>query len=204
MEVLEINKLNQDTGEKRRLEIANRIKKIRDDNKLSQEDFAEKISVSKSTIANVEQGKRELSSTVAINIAEKFDYTLDWIFGRSDIVKNRASDTIVTMVDVLKFSVVYKELLTSNREQLQWQFPRIVIDKMLLEFLLDVNHWEKLKSEDQISIEDCEVLIKSRKEKYNNSFDKDEKRESIKFVLVEEEHFAADNIKIDQMYGAYK
>lgn len=45
--------------EKFKLELAIQIKKIRDEQKLSQREFAEKVGIAQSTIANIELGNAE-------------------------------------------------------------------------------------------------------------------------------------------------
>ena len=53
--------------------------------KMSQQEFANDIGISQSTLSGYEGGRIKPAIEVAINIAEKCGVTLDWLFGRSQI-----------------------------------------------------------------------------------------------------------------------
>lgn len=59
--------------------IGERIKKIRVDAKLNQEQFAEKISVSRSFISRVENGKETPSDTLVKLISSFFERNYEWV-----------------------------------------------------------------------------------------------------------------------------
>ncbi|HBD94723.1 MAG: hypothetical protein A2015_03730 [Spirochaetes bacterium GWF1_31_7] len=56
-----------------RIEIGRRIKQLREDMKLSQEDFAEKIAVDVSYLSGVENGKRNITLDTLDKITEKLN-----------------------------------------------------------------------------------------------------------------------------------
>ncbi len=58
------------------------LKAIRKKNKISQNDLAKKIGVSAPYICRVEKGNQALSLSVAIDIADYFDISLDELIGR--------------------------------------------------------------------------------------------------------------------------
>lgn len=62
-----------------------RVAKIRHEHGLNQEKFAEKLRVSRDTVRDVEQGKRLLSIEFALQIHKHFGYSLDYIYGLSDV-----------------------------------------------------------------------------------------------------------------------
>lgn len=64
---------------------ANRIKQLRADRKMSQEELAAKIGVSRSTVGMYETGKREPDLETCEAIADFFNIDMDYLTGRSNI-----------------------------------------------------------------------------------------------------------------------
>lgn len=90
-------------GEK--MTIGEKIKKIRtnagkDNKKLSQEDFAKSLDLSRIAVALYESGDRTPSNKVLKNICQVYHIDIDWLLnGDGDIVY---IDTITTLVDSLR------------------------------------------------------------------------------------------------------
>ena len=59
--------------------LGERIKEIRKDNKLTQKEFADKISVSRPFISRIEADKEKPSETLMKLISATFGIELDWI-----------------------------------------------------------------------------------------------------------------------------
>ncbi len=64
-----------------------RLKDLREDNDLTQNQLVEKLNMHKTTYTNYEQGKRDLPLSLAIKIAKFYNVTLDYLAGLSDIDK---------------------------------------------------------------------------------------------------------------------
>lgn len=82
-----------------------RIKKIRTDHKLTQEEFAKKLDVKRNTVATYEMGRSEPSAAVLSLICEKFSVNKEWLScGTGDPYKQRTkSQEIGAFVnDVMK------------------------------------------------------------------------------------------------------
>lgn len=58
-----------------------RLAEIRKDNKLRQEDLAEKLNVSKFTVSSWEQGKSMPTLDMLVNICELLDISADYLVG---------------------------------------------------------------------------------------------------------------------------
>lgn len=71
------------------MNISEKIKKIRDDEKLTQEQFAEKIYVSRNTVAKWETNRGYPDIQNLITISEVFNVSLDDLVKEDDKVKNR-------------------------------------------------------------------------------------------------------------------
>lgn len=61
-----------------------RLRLIRKENKLTQDELAEKIGVSKNTVWSWEHGRRNASAESVIRIALLFEVSADWLLGLSD------------------------------------------------------------------------------------------------------------------------
>jgi transcriptional regulator with XRE-family HTH domain len=67
-------------------ELALRIKKTREQLKLTQDDFGKKLGCCKSTIINYESGKRVPDARFLIDLAGKFGIGMDWLLmGRGEM-----------------------------------------------------------------------------------------------------------------------
>lgn len=64
--------------------IAERLKDIRKDNKLSQKDLAILLNTSQSTISAYEAGKTIILTVFALEIVKKYNISLDWLYGRKE------------------------------------------------------------------------------------------------------------------------
>lgn len=61
-----------------------RIKKLRQEMKLSQYELAEKLGFSRGQLANYEQGKREPDYATLQKLADFFEVSADYLLGRTD------------------------------------------------------------------------------------------------------------------------
>ena len=61
-----------------------RIRDLRKEAKLNQEEFAEAIGISRSTLGDIELDKRSISSTTALEIAKYFNVSVDFVLAKTD------------------------------------------------------------------------------------------------------------------------
>ena len=78
--------------------LGNRIAELRKGNNLSQIEFAKILNISNTTLSQYESGKRIPSDDVKLHIADYFNVSLDYLFGRTyimdtaeSILKNKAA-----------------------------------------------------------------------------------------------------------------
>ena len=64
--------------------LGDKIKALRNSKKMYQQDLADALSVSKSTIAMWETNKRVPDATMLVKIAEYFDVSVDYLLERTD------------------------------------------------------------------------------------------------------------------------
>ena len=68
-----------------RMYFGEKLKMLREERKLTQDDLARKLNLSKANISRYELGSRQPSIDIIITIAEFFNVSLDWLLGRSII-----------------------------------------------------------------------------------------------------------------------
>ncbi len=61
-----------------------RLRDLREDHDLTQNQLVEKLNMHKTTYTNYEQGKRDLPLQLAIKIAKFYDVSIDYIAGLTD------------------------------------------------------------------------------------------------------------------------
>ncbi|QIB26281.1 helix-turn-helix domain-containing protein [Caloranaerobacter azorensis] len=87
------------------------IKRLRKDNNLTQDELANKLNISRSTIGMIETNKREPSNELLVKIANFFNVSIDYLLGRTDI---RNPEKELTLEDEL--TPEEKELLKKIKE----------------------------------------------------------------------------------------
>lgn len=65
-------------------EYSNRLRNLRKEKGLTQDELAEKLNTSRSRISMYEQGKRQPDFEMQESIADFFNVNLDYLFGKSD------------------------------------------------------------------------------------------------------------------------
>ena len=86
----------------------NRIKFLRENLKLSQEELAEKLNLSKGIISLYDQEKRKPSLEILIKLSEIFNVSIDYILGRTDL-KNESIPIAASTKDNIDLSDVCDE-----------------------------------------------------------------------------------------------
>lgn len=65
-----------------------RLRDLREDMDLTQEELVKKLDMHKTTYTNYEQGKREPPFELIINLAKLYDVSIDYIAGLTNIRKS--------------------------------------------------------------------------------------------------------------------
>lgn len=69
-----------------------KIKELREQKKLTQKEFSEKIGIDNSQLSKIEQGKMMPTLSQLMEISSKFDVSLDWITGKSSMLKEEKKE----------------------------------------------------------------------------------------------------------------
>ncbi|MCL1883100.1 MAG: helix-turn-helix domain-containing protein [Defluviitaleaceae bacterium] len=65
-------------------ELKKRIIALRCEKRLNQTEFADEISLSRTTLSCYEQGRREIRTDTLLKIAEYFDVSVEYLIGKTD------------------------------------------------------------------------------------------------------------------------
>jgi transcriptional regulator with XRE-family HTH domain len=96
-----------------------RLAELRSKNKMTQQELADKIGVSRGTIGMYEIGKRDPDTDTLIKIAKVFNVTTDHLLGNTPTPADKISDSVSDDPELAKFWDELKE-----REDLQLLFKQ--------------------------------------------------------------------------------
>lgn len=117
----------------------NRLKYLREEQGLSQAEFANKIGLSQQSISLYEKEDRKPSQEVLECLADFFNVSIDYLLGKSNIRKQIVYDDVPTKIPVVgKISAGLPILATENIEAYEYA-PRIYIKEGFEYFYLRVN-----------------------------------------------------------------
>lgn len=98
------------------LSIIERVKKVREDNKMSQKEFSEVLGVSLGYVGGVETGRNPINHTFLTSLKEKFNISADWLLFGTEPQSN--------IDDVLKLSLAlddaHRHILMSTGSIYNW------------------------------------------------------------------------------------
>ena len=64
-----------------------RLRDLREDHDLTQNELVEKLNMHKTTYTNYEQGKRDLPLSLALELAQFYNVSIDYLVGLTDEMK---------------------------------------------------------------------------------------------------------------------
>lgn len=94
------------------LVLGDRLKELREDIELKQDELASKLNVSRSTYGNYEIGRAEPSISTLIDIANLYGVSIDYLCGNTDIKDNYYRDPKLCKY-INKCLLIYKEFFRS-------------------------------------------------------------------------------------------
>ena len=79
--------------------LGERLKRLRTSARMTQQELAERLDVSASAVGMYEQGRREPTFALLLRIADLFDVSLDWLFGREErsVVSDAPADLTILL-----------------------------------------------------------------------------------------------------------
>lgn len=104
------------------------VKKLRRNKKIYQQDLADALSVSKSTVAMWETNKRTPDATMLVKIASFFDVSVDYLLGKSKAVE--IAECIDISVECVKKNASSDDARIVAIEKIS-QLPDDKVDRLL-------------------------------------------------------------------------
>ena len=99
-----------------------RVKELRTSRKLSQQELADFLKISKSSVNMYERGEREPGLDMLETIADFFNIDMDYLMGKSDIPhRYLVQDTEKITAEEQQLITIYKNLNTEGKNQLMEQ-----------------------------------------------------------------------------------
>ena len=116
------------------MNFANRLKQLRKENNLTQEELAQKISKTRSTIAGYETERKEPDYETLVLLAKYFNVSLDYLMGVSDVRNPYINDK--DLDEVNKFLLELKKEAEKEGLEFDETSPQELIEtyKLLKEF----------------------------------------------------------------------
>ena len=100
--------------------IGNRIKQLREEKGIKQEELANKISVSPSAIGMYETNKREPNNEITLKIANFFCVSTDYLLGKTDIRNSKQKEQDLLDLAKIGFSMdKYNPPTEKQKEQIR-------------------------------------------------------------------------------------
>lgn len=97
--------------------IGDTIKKLRKENKLTQEQLGEAIGVSKMAISYFEKGKKAPGRESIEKIADYFHVTTDYLLGRTDSIKPSTNQHAIITEEGKNIMAIIENLPTEERKK---------------------------------------------------------------------------------------
>lgn len=104
----------------------NRIKLLREENHITQEELASKLNLSKGIISMYEKEDRKPSLEVLLSLSEIFDCSIDFILGKSDIRNINNFDFDPDLIKIGLSSKDYNPPTEKQRKQIE-EFAKFVL-----------------------------------------------------------------------------
>ena len=136
-----------------------RLKELRQERKLTQQELAKQIGVSKLTILNWEKGEHQIKSEKAQQLADIFGVSVGYLLGYEDYktIQNDAFDSYRNMAKLLRTNPDFKNIISeydeTNRKNGKLNLSFFVqaeslpiIEQDIKELILE--EWEKTQPED--------------------------------------------------------
>ena len=116
---------------KRGVVMSNRISELRQKNRLTQKELADKLNINYSVLSRIETGERSVRDDELLAIADFFNVTTDYLLGRSSNPKLSRKNEL----DIHRDLEAMKE--NFNKGALQMQLDGEELDDEVIQYILD-------------------------------------------------------------------
>ena len=98
--------------------VRNRVKELRKERRLRQEELAGRINISQQTVSRIENGDNALAADILMSLANYFDVSIDYILYRSDSRRGEGSRVEFDEIQERNYNLCrrYEQLNRKNQE----------------------------------------------------------------------------------------
>ncbi len=98
--------------------VRNRVKELRKERKLRQEELAGRINISQQTVSRIENGDNALAADILVSLANYFGVSIDYILYRSDSRRGVESQIEFNEIQERNYNLCrrYEQLNRKNQE----------------------------------------------------------------------------------------
>lgn len=147
-----------------------RIKQLRQENNLSQRDFAERIGVTASALSSYEKAQKNPSVNVAVRIATEFKVSLDWLCGLTgesnrfqpdDTIPFDLPQALTLLLELITHGIltIPKEIDEENDEIIGYDYSLLEVSGLLEDFLRDERAIVDLYANGAISEDNLRICV---------------------------------------------
>lgn len=113
------------------MNFSERLKLLREENNLTQNDLAEKLNISRQSVGNYEKGTRFPNDPeLILKIAGLFNVSIDYLLGATTIRHSLKNDTIKTQPRIKEEDSIYYTNKTSALEKLFYEVDGLSTDNI--------------------------------------------------------------------------
>lgn len=159
----------------------------------TQEQFSNEVGISKTTISNNENSSNPLRIDIALVIAEKYNVSLDWLYGLKENESTNVLDSFRSFFSLgeCEIAVEDKTLRSENK------FLTIRLSEAAKDYFLAINEIEKTKIEKDLPEPAYIAWVESVKATYIKKIEENQAGEMTEFVLIQN----TENFGIDVVYA---
>lgn len=170
-----------------------RIKQLRQENNLSQRDFAERIGVTASALSSYEKAQKNPSVNVAVKIATEFKVSLDWLCGLTggsnrfqpdDTIPFDLPQALTLLLELISYGIltIPKEIDEENDEIIGYDYSRLEVSGLLEDFLRDESAILNLYANGAISMDNLRICMDEMTYRAAENIRKVQKADVAKFL----------------------
>lgn len=136
----------------------NRLKELMERENLTIEQFAKQYYIALKTVNNYRNGNSSIPQDIACKIADDYNVSIDWLYGRSNFSDRNdiMADILMSLQKVFKFTSSKNPDVKSGNEY-DYSAKILFVDKRFCDWIRDVAELKRFKENGIVTSEDYET-----------------------------------------------
>lgn len=166
-----------------------RLLELRKKHNLTQDQLANAVKISATTVSNIESAKNLMSIDIALIIAKEYKVSLDWLYGLSDDASPYVLDSFSSFFDIGQAYIPVENKTVSS----EFPFLTVHLSSSVRDYLLEKNDIEKINKERDLPEPAYKAWLESIRTKYLKELQENGEGETVEYVLIEnDENWGSD------------